>query len=986
VSILHDGVDNLTRLNLTASFKGEPVPSITTTRETLFPDVDTVDLGQIPVGQQGEVTLLVRNRGPANSIVAIDNLTLTPGVGPFSISTTSAFADAQLPGFQGADDEIFAVTARFSPTAPGAQTATVTFAFDLHGVPAQRDIVLSAVGTTGLLQAVPGSVDFGGVFVGRERTSTVRIENVGTAPVTVGSIAFVSGTGFVVDTVTLPSTIAPSSSLSLTLRINATSAGPLADVLAIDDTNGNTLNVNVAANARDEGDLITSSSIAFGNTYAGTANERLLTIDNDGLGALNLQSATIAGPAAGRFAVALNETLPIDIDAAGSFDLRVVYTAPTVLTGFTDTATLTLRSDDPDDDPVTVDLSGSAVRPVIAISPTTIDFGVIDIGTSSTRTFEIRNTGVGPLVVASTTPDTLGFAALARRALPTSLGFGDGGLIVDVTFTPTGPGNVTGQVVVASSDVANAAAVIAVSGQGRACTVRPGTSVVQAGASCTYTCLANFHDLNSDRNNVASDGCEYACTFSSVTDAPDASFADLNCDGIDGDRATSVFVDGAAGDDGSPGTIVAPKRTIAGGLAVAPAGGSVLVSTGNYSETVVLRSGVSVHGGYAATNKWARSFATRAVINGGVTAVDAVNVTAATRLDHLIIQSQSNTATSGNSIGVRAINSSGLSIEGCTITAGNGGTGGAGGSGAAGANGSAGGNGQNGCDGCDNAGTGGGGAGGVGGCFAGGAGGRGARGNAAGARGADGLDSVANGAGAGGSGGRAETDNCGFVLGNCDTPGIGQPGSNGSNGTNGFNGSGGGPVGVVVSNTYAGSSGSSGSVAEPGRGGGGGGGGGSTDCCDDDRAGGGGGGGSGACGGDRGLGGSGGGGSFAVFLVDSNISVRASTLTAGRGGNGGRGGDGGAAGTGGGDTIGGAAADDGQAGGKGGRGGNGGIGGAGGGGGGGEAFGIYRAGSATPTVAVDVVFVNGTGGSGGAGGVGPTAAPAGSTGRVGTVN
>jgi acetylornithine deacetylase/succinyl-diaminopimelate desuccinylase-like protein len=116
--------------------------------------------------------------------------------------------------------------------------------------------------------------------------------------------------------------------------------------------------------ARDEGDLITSSSIAFGDTYAGTANERTLTIDNDGLGALNLQSATIAGPAAGRFAVAVNETLPIDIEAAGSFDLRVVYTAPSVPTGNIDTATLTLRSDDPDDDPVTVELSGSAVRPV----------------------------------------------------------------------------------------------------------------------------------------------------------------------------------------------------------------------------------------------------------------------------------------------------------------------------------------------------------------------------------------------------------------------------------------------------------------------------------------------------------------------------------------------------------------------------------------------------------------------------------------------
>ncbi len=46
---------------------------------------------------------------------------------------------------------------------------------------------------------------------------------------------------------------------------------------------------------------------------------------------------------------------------------------------------------------------------------------------------------------------------------------------------------------------------------------------------------------------------------------------DGNCDGIVGNEAMAVFVDGASGDDANPGTKALPKKTIQSGIAAAAA-------------------------------------------------------------------------------------------------------------------------------------------------------------------------------------------------------------------------------------------------------------------------------------------------------------------------------------------------------------------------------------------------------------------------------
>ncbi|HYV46054.1 MAG TPA: DUF1565 domain-containing protein, partial [Myxococcaceae bacterium] len=101
----------------------------------------------------------------------------------------------------------------------------------------------------------------------------------------------------------------------------------------------------------------------------------------------------------------------------------------------------------------------------------------------------------------------------------------------------------------------------------------------------------------------------------SDVDLPDPAYADMNCDGIDGDVAHAYFVS-TSGADANPGTQAAPFRTIQHAVDAAaanPARWQVLVARGTYAETVRLANGVSLWGQYDPVT-WARSQANETLI------------------------------------------------------------------------------------------------------------------------------------------------------------------------------------------------------------------------------------------------------------------------------------------------------------------------------------------------------------------------------------
>lgn len=452
-------------------------------------------------------------------------------------------------------------------------------------------------------------------------------------------------------------------------------------------------------------------------------------------------------------------------------------------------------------------------------------------------------------------------------------------------------------------------------------------------------CEPGTFDVDGDSSN----GCEYLCTKTSLSDEPDDAWSDSNCDGIDGNAAKAIFV-APSGNDGNAGTMNSPKATIGGGIGAAKASGKtqVYISEGNYHERVTLESGISLYGGYSQVKKWARSSSYVAQIesdnasDGFVAGIVGNDIQAPTTVDLLHIKTLDTILPGTSNYGVYCNNCAQLSLKNNTVEAGTAGPG------AAGIQGSNGGNGNPGSNGsapatCTSTAF-----------IPGGAGGTSACGMNGGTGGNGGAKKLAGGAGAAGAGGTPGGD--GGAAGKTGST-NGKPGGAGANGSGGSNGGpgAGGNGGAVIEGKWSGHGGATGSNGIHGNGGGGGGGGGGQNCsadpgCSNSPGNGGGGGGGGGCGGAGGGGGSAGGGSFGVFLVKSTGAILTSnTISSANGGQGGSGAPGGAGGKGSSGGIGALScvASGSGPGGDGGDGANGGGGGPGGGGAGGPSYAIF---------------------------------------------
>ncbi|MBM3280936.1 MAG: choice-of-anchor D domain-containing protein, partial [Candidatus Handelsmanbacteria bacterium] len=125
---------------------------------------------------------------------------------------------------------------------------------------------------------------------------------------------------------------------------------------------------------------------------------------------------------------------------------------------------LTLRAtNDPDSSAARVNLSGTGEGPEMAVTTDSLGFGAVQVRTSSTsRTLDVRNNGLGSLQVAVSSPSPR-FAAS-----PTSLNIPAGSSrTVEVTFTPDSLGAWTGILTLrATNDPSQAVARVNLSGRG----------------------------------------------------------------------------------------------------------------------------------------------------------------------------------------------------------------------------------------------------------------------------------------------------------------------------------------------------------------------------------------------------------------------------------------------------------------------------------------------------------------------------------------
>ena len=484
---------------------------------------------------------------------------------------------------------------------------------------------------------------------------------------------------------------------------------------------------------------------------------------------------------------------------------------------------------------------------------------------------------------------------------------------------------------------------------------------------------------------------DYPASFG-LPETPSGAFLDENCDGIDGDVTTGIFVVASGGATSGQCAQGSPCTLTRGLALVTSSRSEIYLSAGTYSGAFALPNFARLFGGYSAA--WVRKSRSEAghtvtiqgsgQVSGQYIAVQAISVNV--ELHDLIVRGANVPGgASGYDANGRGYSSYGLYARSstvvarrCEISGGNGGAGRVGTPGTA-ASSTRAGTGTKGSDalafslGTFDCGRQGGGPAATNSCSGG----------------------TPNG-GAGGQGGKADTacDCWNPFGGSCDATGgdsgsaaASTPSGHGGAGSGGSpeqigrdggagqtsHGSGGGGAtgnrGYLDSFFWQGNSGNPGTLGSNATGGGGGGGSGGSDgggaFGGDARGAGGGGGGAGGCRSTTaGTGGSPGGGSFGVFGFQTTFNFDFVTFGKGSGGGGGAGGAGGAGQLGGFGGQGGGGSGRVQPGGKGGNGGDGGNSGAGGGGAGGVAFGLFSFQSTITNSNANYISGGGGGGAG----------------------
>jgi hypothetical protein len=195
-------------------------------------------------------------------------------------------------------------------------------------------------------------------------------------------------------------------------------------------------------------------SIGFGDVPVGSSKTVTLVIKNTGTTDINIQNIYSSIPE-----VTTNpSTGPLTVAAGGSLVVTVIF-KPIERGNYS--GELVIVSDDPSQPSVTVPFTGiSSYASGISVSPTSIGFGDVPVGSSKTVTLVIKNTGTTDINIQNI------YSSIPEVTVnPTSGSLRSGeSLIVTVTFTPTARGNYYGELVIVSDDSSQPSVTIPLAG------------------------------------------------------------------------------------------------------------------------------------------------------------------------------------------------------------------------------------------------------------------------------------------------------------------------------------------------------------------------------------------------------------------------------------------------------------------------------------------------------------------------------------------
>jgi hypothetical protein len=461
----------------------------------------SLSFGSVAIGGNSTQQVTLTNSGNA----AVQVSQIAPSGAGFTVSGLSAPATLN-------PSQTVTLSVSFAPTAAGSVTGSVVVTSNANGSP--LTITLGGTGAQAGLSVTPASFSFGSVIENQTKSQNFTLTNTGTATLTISQIA-ANGSGFSVSGLNTPATLAAGTTATFTALFAPTAAGSLSGSVLISSNAPNSPNA-VALSGTGVAASVTLSanptSVSFTGINVGSSGSRSVTITNSGNTSLTISQVTIN---AKDFA-ATGISTPLTLGAGQNAALNVSFnpTASEQISGNITVATSQGAS-------AVIPVSGGGVQAALTVTPSSVSFGNVTVGSPNSQTIQLTNTGTGVLTISQVSVTTGTGYSTSTPAL-TSLNPGQS-TTFNVQFAPASAGSASGSVSVLSN-APNSPAVIPLSGTGVASTPALSfstTSVsfgtVNTGTSATQTLtVTNTGNVNVTVSSIAASGTGFSLSGAST--------------------------------------------------------------------------------------------------------------------------------------------------------------------------------------------------------------------------------------------------------------------------------------------------------------------------------------------------------------------------------------------------------------------------------------------------------------------------------------
>lgn len=281
------------------------------------------------------------------------------------------------------------------------------------------------------LSASPTSLSFQSVNVGETKTLSLTLANWGRSAITVSRLS-INNSAFTVSGLSVPLTLSRGTRAHVNVVFRPQAAGSISGNLVFTSNASNTA-LTVSLQGTGAGTAAPSltaspSSLSFGTVQVGSSKGLSETLRNSGTSSVTITSASVTGTG---FSVS-GLTLPVTLAAGQSATFTAAY-APR--SSGAASGTLTIASNARQ---VLVALTGTGgAVGQLAVSPATLSFGNVDVGTSKNLTGTLTASGAAITVSSAGTGSTE--FTLSGISLPLTLTSGQSAQFT-ITFRPQNSG------------------------------------------------------------------------------------------------------------------------------------------------------------------------------------------------------------------------------------------------------------------------------------------------------------------------------------------------------------------------------------------------------------------------------------------------------------------------------------------------------------------------------------------------------------------